>query len=104
MGQEQILICWAASPKLCPQIDLMGELQIHSPGLPNTDIQNLLMTALSQTSIKKNEAGQWYIDSWAAAHITRNVGKFLNLIPYKGHDTVITEYGTHHSISHTRNV
>lgn len=65
-----------------------------------TDIQNLLMTALSQMNNKQNDAGQWYVDSGVVAHVTGNAGKFLNLTPYKGYDVVVTGDDTHHPISH----
>lgn len=72
-------------------------MSISSDGL------NLLMTALSQLNIKQNEAGQWYIDSGAATHVTSDVGKLLNLFPYTGHGSIVTGGETHHSISHIAN-
>lgn len=56
------------------------------------EMYNLLVIALSQMSIKQDEIGQWYVDSGAAAQVTDNVGKFISLIPYKGHGSIVMDY------------
>lgn len=69
-----------------------------------TDMHNLILTTLYQMSVKQNDTGQWYIDSEVATHVTGNVNKFINLISYKGHGTIVTGNGSLHLISHTGNV
>lgn len=43
------------------------------------------------------------IDSRAAAHVTNDAGKLLNLCSYNGNGTIVIGDGTHYPISHTGN-
>ncbi|XP_049934124.1 uncharacterized protein LOC126410120 [Nymphaea colorata] len=40
----------------------------------SSEVQQLLMTALSKLHLKQNEQGEWYVDSGAAAHVTGDTG------------------------------
>ncbi|KAF3772095.1 E3 ubiquitin-protein ligase [Nymphaea thermarum] len=42
---------------------------------PEADAQQILMTALSKMTVKQNDQGEWYLDSGAATHVTRNAGQ-----------------------------
>ncbi|KAF3777255.1 hypothetical protein EJ110_NYTH46185 [Nymphaea thermarum] len=39
---------------------------------PEADAQQILMTALSNMTVKQNDQGEWYLDSGAATHVTGN--------------------------------
>ncbi|KAF3772143.1 hypothetical protein EJ110_NYTH58643 [Nymphaea thermarum] len=47
---------------------------------PETDAQQILMTALSKMTIKQNDQGEWYLDSGAATHVTGNAGITLGVL------------------------
>ncbi|KAF3772495.1 hypothetical protein EJ110_NYTH57763 [Nymphaea thermarum] len=69
----------------------------------STDVQQLLMTALSKLHLKQNEQGEWYVDSGAAAHVTGDIGNLSSVFPYLEQDSVVTGDGSHHTISHIGN-
>lgn len=47
---------------------------------------------------------QWHIDSGAVVYVTSNVGKFVSLILYKDHETIVRGDRSYHHISYIRNI